>query len=303
MIAYLTHPEINRDKWNACVKNAGNRLIYACSWYLDVVAPGWEALVKGDYEYIMPLTWNKKFGISYLYPPPFTQQLGIFGKEKATAAVTEDFISAIPPHFKYAEINFNSENEIAAGKHFLKKNINYELDLNKGYEELRKNYSSNTIKTLKKAEQHDLEIIAPAADDIIKIFRENKGAKLKNLKEKHYRLLRRLVNEAREHDQCEVVGVMRESILIGGAIFFSFYNRFIYLFSGTSAAARETGAMFFLIDKFIQTHAATKTILDFEGSNDTNLARFYKSFGAEETVYLQLKINNLPRIMRWAKQL
>jgi hypothetical protein len=59
--------------------------------------------------------------------------------------------------------------------------------------------------------------------------------------------------------------------------------------------------MFFLIDKFIQEHAGEKIILDFEGSNLPGLARFYKGFGSDDFVYLQVRKNNLPKLVRWLK--
>ncbi len=50
----------------------------------------------------------------------------------------------------------------------------------------------------------------------------------------------------------------------------------------------------FLIDSFIRQNAGKNITLDFEGSNDLNLARFYKSFGSKECAYQQVKINRLP---------
>ena len=73
------------------------------------------------------------------------------------------------------------------------------------------------------------------------------------------------------------------------------------IFSAVNEAARETGAMSFLIDSFIQNHQNENLNLDFEGSIDKNLARFYKSFGANEVVYLQIKKNRLPIYLRWLK--
>ena len=52
-IRHLRHNEINYSLWDKCITNAKNSLVYASTWYLDVVSPDWEALVAGNYEYIM----------------------------------------------------------------------------------------------------------------------------------------------------------------------------------------------------------------------------------------------------------
>jgi hypothetical protein len=49
-------------------------------WHLDRTAVVWDALVWGDYEFVMPLPVRKKWGIQYVYQPLFCQQLGIFPK-------------------------------------------------------------------------------------------------------------------------------------------------------------------------------------------------------------------------------
>jgi hypothetical protein len=44
-IKYLQHKEIDKAKWDACITNAPNGLIYGYSFYLDCMAKHWDALV------------------------------------------------------------------------------------------------------------------------------------------------------------------------------------------------------------------------------------------------------------------
>ena len=99
-INYLTYQQIDKVKWDACIKEASNGLIYGYSFYLDTMSKNWDALVLNDYEAVMPLTWNKKYGICYLYQPPFTASLGIFG-QSLSAALVNRFLAAIPKKFAY----------------------------------------------------------------------------------------------------------------------------------------------------------------------------------------------------------
>jgi hypothetical protein len=73
------------------------------------------------------------------------------------------------------------------------------------------------------------------------------------------------------------------------------------LFSGLSSEGRKKRAMFYLINSVIQENAKSNIILDFEGSDDKNLGDFYQRFGASERLYLYLKINRLPRLIKWLK--
>ena len=78
--------------------------------------------------------------------------------------------------------------------------------------------------------------------------------------------------------------------------------RIIFLFSGNTVIGKSSGAMSFLIDSVIQENSNKKIILDFEGSNDLGLARYYSSFGSIEHVYLHLKKNTLPFPVRLFKR-
>src|SRR5919202_1571686 len=67
---------IDKTKWDACIRNSNNGLIYATSSYLNHTTDNWHGIVVNDYDCVMPLPWRKKFGIRYCYDVPFVQQLG-----------------------------------------------------------------------------------------------------------------------------------------------------------------------------------------------------------------------------------
>lgn len=110
-IIRVHHADINKEKWDRCIDNAVNGLIYGYSYYLDIMSPDWDALIMGDYEIVMPLTWNRKFGITYLRQPAFTQQLGIFASLFIKDDLTKAFLKKALEEFSFAEINLNYGNK------------------------------------------------------------------------------------------------------------------------------------------------------------------------------------------------
>ena len=130
-IQYLTRPQIDTAKWDQCISRAVNGRIYAYSYYLDCMSQNWDALVLNDYEAVMPLTRNSKYGIHYLYQPFLAAQLGVFGSDNVQL-----FIEAIPDHFRYIDIYLNSGNTKAMNTESVLLRDNYILDLNHPYEVL-----------------------------------------------------------------------------------------------------------------------------------------------------------------------
>ena len=55
-----------------------------------------------------------------------------------------------------------------------------------------------------------------------------------------------------------------------------------------------------MIDQFIRENAGTSSTLDFEGSNDANLGRFYAGFGSARVTYYRYRRNNLPFLLKVA---
>src|SRR5687768_15177930 len=126
---YLRRNEIDDELWNRCIDNASNGLVYAYTFYLDHMSKQWDALVLGNYEAVMPLTWNRKYGINYLYQPAFVAASGVFGKI-FNETDTAKFIAAIPRKFRLIEISLNKDNEVDSGMDGVLMRNNYVLNLN-----------------------------------------------------------------------------------------------------------------------------------------------------------------------------
>lgn len=305
MIQYLNHIDINKLKWDTCILSSTQSLLYAESWFLDIVSPGWDALVEDDYKSVFPLTKRKKFGINYLFQPFFTQQLGLFSSD---ANISDnkliEFLSAIPEKFKLIEIQLNSFNNFTSFNSFtINRKLTCHLSLSESYEKIRENYSENLRRNIKKSVTSGIETTKNVVpEDIISLFRLNKGLEINKLKEGDYKTFLKLLSEAKSRNLLDCRGILDSNgNLIAGCIFLKSKFSFIFLFSATNKEAKETGAMSLLIDSFIKEHSNEDYLLDFEGSMDINLARFYKSFGSKEVVYLQIQKNNLPVIIRWLK--
>lgn len=296
MIRFLKHNEIDAGKWDGCIAKSVNGNAYALSWYLDIIHGDWEALVEGDYERVMPLTGNRKYGIRYLFQPYFAQQLGVFSTSKLNPAIVMDFLRAIPPHYRFIDINLNSYNKIDSEEYDIIYNRNHVLDLIYKYEKITENYSTNTKRNLKKSRLNHLTLMKGVKpEEIIRLFRENRGRTLKKWGDKHYFTLSRLMYSSIYKGKGIVYGVFDErNQLCAGAFFVRSNNRLVFLFSGSDESARQNAAMTYLIDGVIFEFTPSRLVLDFEGSNNHDLARFYKGFGAKEIQYPRLRVNKLP---------
>ena len=304
MIKYLLHGEINKEKWDDCINLSPGGLVYALSWYLDAVHPGWQALVENDYEAVFPLTSGKKFGINYLHQPFFNQKLGAFSRKPGEYIIINPFLETLQERFGYIDIKLNRANRITGKDFRVDMNTNIELDLSDDLETIRNNYSENAIRNLKKFNGENIILNEEKDSDlVIRMFRLNMGKTLPKIKDIHYSGLKKVMDTAFEKGTGRMLFAKNQkNKFLAGAFFITYYKRAVFLFSANTEEGRETRAMYGIIDSFIVENAGKKLILDFEGSNDENLARFYKSFGGKFFYYSGLRINRLPWLIRWLKK-
>jgi len=292
LIQYIERSNLDVEKYNFCIENSINSRIYAFSWYLDIVADNWHALVLDDYRAVMPLPWRSKFLIKYVYTPCWTQQLGVFSSDKINEDLIDSFIKNIPKKFKKITINFNSGNQVF-GKH-MSERINYILPLNKAYKELFRGYKYIRRRRKKRLPLDYVKIAKTASIiDIIKLHKKQKRF-IQDLDSKpDYVILKKLVDYLLETKRIEIIIALEEDTTIGGAIFLKDKKRITYLMSAVSQTGRSKQSMTLIIDSVIEKYSNSNYVLDFEGSMIPGIAFFFKSFGAIKENYYLLSKNKI----------
>jgi GNAT acetyltransferase-like protein len=299
-IRYLGRQEIDAGKWDQCIGTASNALVYARSFYLDHMAPGhWDALVLDDYRVVMPICWNRKWGIRYGYQPPFTQQLGIFSREEVAPPMIGAFLSRLAEHFRFAELFLNYRNPYPS----LRAHANYILDLNAPYRQIAAGYKKDLVRNLKEAGSSSLEYIRdPDLSIALSMYRERYGPRTPHVKEGAWQRFASLCSYLRERDRC-ILRAVRDGSgkVLATALFLLGDGRMHLLQSTNLPEGRDTGANHFLLDRVIAEFAGQALLLDFEGSDLPGIAHFYANFGSHDQPYFFYRLNRLPWPLRWLK--
>ncbi len=301
-IRFVPYRQIDKIKWDDCITHAANGLIYGYSFYLDEMAKQWDALVWNDYEAVMPLTWNSKYGIRYLYQPAFTPCLGVFGNT-ITPGLVNDFLDAVPSSFRFWEISLNQRNAPKVKGISIQQRVNYVLDLSSPYEELFKGFRENNRRNIKKSEQfgNTVQKGIPAGE-IIQLAKEQMTG-LTNLRDADWQHFEQLYHYLSEENKTETYGVTgKNGQLLASCIFFFSHGRAYYILVGNHPNGKTLGASHALLNAFIKDHAGQALLLDFEGSDISQLAFFYSGFGAVTESYPAIRLNRLPFYLKWAKK-
>jgi hypothetical protein len=289
-IKYIRHDAINFEKWDRCLESAPNRRVYAFSWFLDIVADNWDAIVADDYTFVMPLPSRKKFGIRYVYPPVYCQQLGVFPVPPESIHLA--LAACLKKHFQYIsyQINSSDSSEFYEGFSITTK-TNLVLNLNKSYEILSAQYSTHARRNINTAAKAGVRVekgLAPA-----EFIKAKKTAD--KLSADNYVSLEKLLEYVSAKNKGQVYAAWSaENNLLAAALILADSNRFYYLNAFSTEEGKKLRAMYAIVDRFISDYSGRDIILDFEGSVLDGLARFYSGFGAENEPYFLIQRNQLP---------
>ena len=301
---WLSNGEIDDQKWNKCLQDADNSLIYAHTDFLNAMAPDWEGLVVDDYSLIFPVTRHRKYGISYLCQPAFAQQLGIFGKKETIQQKQEAMLMAVAKRYKFAELYLNYMQTSFFPNGGL--NSNFVLPLGKGYEAISENYKTDLRKNLKRAEKFNLAYLKGYdVTKAITFYRIQYGKQLGYTNE-DWKAFSELCQKWYSQDKAMVRKVVLPKTngeeLLSIALFLKDEKRLYNIASTTLPNGRMMESNHVLMNELIREFAGQPLTLDFEGSDLPGVAKFYLKFNPQNEPYTFWKINKLPYPIRWLKR-
>lgn len=301
-LQYLQHHQIDKEKWDEAIENAHNGLVYALSWFLDIVSPKWEALVLGDYDAVMPLPIKKKFGFKYVFQPIFIQQLGVFSKSEITSDILNEFIKKLRLHFKLFNVHLNYTNPKLYEESFYLRNTQL-IDISKSYNEIYRGYKKNHKKNLQKVHDSGLIIDTQGTSDnyayLAKEMFLKKG--VHEIKVKDINELKQVMDISIHKELGEFYFGKLNGDICATAFFIKWKNRVI-VYTALSEKGRKVGAMFGLIDKYLKENAGRNLLFDFAGSNIPGVRYRNLGFGASNEIYYRVTENNLPFIIKLFKK-
>lgn len=306
-IRYLIYKEIDKVKWDDCIRRSINGLIYAESAYLDHMSANWNAIILNDYEAVMPLTWKKKLGIRYLYQPPFLQQGGVFFKNKLPVKVMRSIMDEASDRFKFAECTVNYGNLIDWKQEDIKQTLrnNFILQLGSGYKNIYKNYNTYIKQRLNRLQKFSLQY--KKSGDItgtIKLYKELYHDRMSSLSDKDYTQFSKLCKYYLKDERviCRHVHNSDGKELLASVLLLKDDNRIYNIISCILPNGKKLLANYFLYNELIREFSDKEIILDFEGSDIPGVSYFYNKFASENQQYAFIKFNRLPLPIRLLKK-
>ncbi|MBX2845682.1 MAG: GNAT family N-acetyltransferase [Saprospiraceae bacterium] len=289
----MKRSEINTTKWDACIDAHPLGLPYAYSWYLDAATNGhWDALVTEEYCQVMPLPWNKKWGIKQVYQPHACQQLGVFGYGET---LCNAFKAELDQRFKSYHVSFNAASSVVSSQCY----TNYTLDLNQPYESLFAAYRKDRRKTIRKAKERG-HVQPISTEDFWAFYHKHDPVKA-NKGKGDISCFDDVLQAALSRDQAEVIGYFAEGALEAVNAYTKTQKRIVSLLGVVNPKVRNNGGGALVFDHMIEQYAEQPLTFDFEGSMLPAVAYFLEGFHPKEENYYYVEkrhplLQNLKRL-------
>lgn len=306
-LIYLPYEKIDKLKWDHCLQNSVNKLIYAESVYLDKMSTQWDAIILDNYDAIMPLPWRKKMGIKYLYQPAFLQQGGIYSYKMLPREVIEAFIDKASQHFKFAEFSLNFLNTLEQNSNspfIIKHRNNFILSLEQSFEVALQKFSNDFRRKFKKSELSNLTYIKSSDfKEAIQFYKKTYKDRKLNVTTKDYSNFEELCKFYNNEKRVIIRKVIDKSNHILSIILMLKDEKRLYnLLPCVTEDGKKEASNYFLYHSIIEEFSGQKLTLDLEGSDVKGIADFYQKITNTNQPYPFIKFNNLPRVIKLLKK-
>lgn len=268
--------EIDRQKWDKLVDSTPNVSIYVRSFYLDAAAIDWEAYLAEDYSFAIPVGIVKKGGITRVYPPLFQGYIEAIGEISKIDWST--FEEELTKRYSKGDIHLKSA---------LLPHIESEKYIYQSVTEEEFKLKSQAKRKIKLFNKSDYEIRADNinTEELYRLTVQELSKKIPLFKTKSVLHLKEVIKEAEKEGFLYKVGVFSGETLLGGLIGLKFKNELIYLKGAVLPKPQQEGAMYALMDHFIQYGFSQNCTINFGGSRVEGIRFFYQRFSGKDVDY------------------
>jgi hypothetical protein len=293
MIVYHKNDEIDRDLWDNCISNSSVTKPYPYSWFLDRMAPGWEALIDDDYDSVFPLPSYVTMGTKYSVPPAFLQQLGAFSPDKPASSVILEFLDFMPQLFRLTDLSIGQK--ISYRGYKITEKQNYVINLSYSYEKLVERFTPECkqhIASTIKLKYRISEDITP--DELTEMFVSDRRTNRRKITARDLARLKDLMEYCTGNGKGRIVGVRNAHEKPEYGIFMIVIKGSVTLiFEAESKTSISDHTGFFLINKLIREYSSSNIVLDFAGISDNSPVNKGVLFGGMNIPYYRLYRNRL----------
>lgn len=295
-MAWLKRSEIDDTTWNERVLACDEFRHYYLTYYLDACCE-WMAWVDESANCFWPLPIKQR-PFPQVYQPLLIQQLGPVPCHNDSQAWLDSHWQELERKFWRVNVKFHDRLKQLGSDVELHQNL--ELKLDQGYDELKRNYNASTKSNLRKFRKSGAAIVVSDAysSECVEQFRADKGAAIPQLDDNFYADVENIFKAFLSRGQATTWHAEIDGVRLATAMILQTNGRMLNFFTHATIEGKKVGAMHGVLNAIFERHAGSARCFDFEGSNDPNLAFFYRGFGAEDKIYLQRGTKWFPPIFK-----
>ena len=285
---HLSRSNIDEERWNNVISKYGLGLPYAYTRVLDEVTDrSWEAIIGNDYQWVLPLPFNRKIiGFKQYYNPYYLQQLGLIGNVPNDENTVQEILRLISKKCLRARLVMNEGNETLFSNYWVAR-TNFLLSLNDDYEIIYNKYEKRLKQVLKKNENQ--ELVIHHSNDLtlfLKHYFTHTFAKFSGSEKISPFYVQSLFRKFNKMEMVDIVFTKTtHGIITSGILYLKTDQRIILSLQFAHEGYKHLSGPSILIDELIKRHCNSKLSLDFEGSDIPGIATFYKAFSPEVRTY------------------
>ncbi len=279
-LLHIQNPEEASGFYDECIKNSPNGLIYALSWYLNIISPDWEILTTEDHSTVMPLPLTRSLGRKLIRQPDFAWQLGIFSTRVPSPEIIRHFIRSIPHSYRLRKLCLSKLNIVeSAATRFLNSS---ELDLIQPYKHIRSKYGPSMQKQLRLAKDNSLSFISNiSVHDMLMFAYKLDKFHSHRLKPRDISVMRLILSNSIRFRMGRIGAAYdAHNNLCATIVFLTFRGRSSILHAAASNEGLASGAIEFILDRFIESNAEKNLVLCVDNPAERKLMDIMKCCGS-----------------------